>query len=527
MPSLLPLPTPEVVHRRRWLGLTVLCLSLFIVVVDNTILNTALPTLQTELSANSTDLKWMVDSFTLMFASLMLIGGAVGDRFGRREALAGGMAIFAFGSILASVWATSAEHVILCRAIMGVGAAFVMPATLSLIMAIFPESERSKAIAIWSGVSGLAVAAGPITGGWLLEHFWWGSIFLVNVPIAIGAIVAGFWLLPFSRDEHHPRLDLKGAAMSVVALAALVFGIIEGAEYGWTDGRVLSAFAIAVVVGSIFVVWELRCDHPMVQMQLFRNMRFTAANVSITFLFFGLFGSTFFLTQYLQFVQGLSPLEAGVRLSPMALAIVMVSPLSARVAAVLGTKFTVTGGLVLVGTGLLLTLRAENSTEYGPVLIALVTIGIGMGLTISPATDAIMGAVPSDKAGIGAAMNDTTRELGGALGVAVLGSVLSSSFRSSMNSTSAGDLPDDLREIATDSIGGALRVADGLGGNGAALADAARSSFVDAMHTSVIVGAAVALTGAVVALVFLPNRTAFKPASANATGHEPVEVRAS
>jgi EmrB/QacA subfamily drug resistance transporter len=527
MPSLIPLPTPEVVHRRRWLGLTVLCLSLFIVVVDNTILNTALPTLQNELSATSTDLKWMVDSFTLMFASLMLIGGAIGDRFGRREALAGGMVIFAIGSILASAWATTAGQVILCRAIMGVGAAFVMPATLSLITAIFPEAERAKAIAIWSGVSGLAVAAGPISGGWLLEHFWWGSVFLVNVPIAVIAIVAGFWLLPFSRDEHHPRLDLKGAAMSVVALAALVFGIIEGAEYGWTDARVLGAFAIALVVGAVFVAWELRCDHPMIQMELFKNMRFTAANVSITFLFFALFGSTFFLTQYLQFVQDLSPLEAGIRLSPMALAILLVSPTSARVAAALGTKYTVAGGLAFVGTGLLLTLRAENSTDYGPVLIALVILGIGMGLTISPATDAIMGAVPPDKAGIGAAMNDTTRELGGALGVAVLGSVLSSSFRSSMNSTVAAGLPEDLEEIATDSIGGALRVASGMGADGAALVDAARSSFVDAMHTSVVVGAVVALAGAVVALMFLPNRVAARTTPAGAEMNEPAAAAAS
>jgi EmrB/QacA subfamily drug resistance transporter len=482
-------------------------LSLFIVVVDNTILNTALPTLQNELSASSSDLKWMVDAFTLMFASLMLIGGAVGDRFGRREALAAGMLVFAIGSILAALWASTSTHVIICRAVMGIGAAFVMPATLSLITAIFPEHERAKAIAIWAGVSGLAVAAGPVTGGWLLEHFWWGSVFLVNVPIAVVSIAAGLWLLPFSRDEHHPRLDLRGAAMSVVALGALVFGIIEGAEYGWTDVRVLTAFAIAAVVGFAFVVWQLRCDHPMVQMALFRNMRFTAANVSITFLFFALFGSTFIFTQYLQFVQELTPLEAGLRLSPMALAILAVSPFSARIAASIGTKYTVTAGLSFVVAGLLLTLRTDTSTAYGPVLLALVVLGVGMGLTISPSTDAIMGAVPLDKAGIGAAMNDTTRELGGALGVAVLGSVLSSIYRSSMSTTVAADLPDDVADIATDSIGGALRVAGGVDDAAAALADAARSSFVDAMHVSVAVGAGVALVGAVIALVFLPNRT--------------------
>jgi EmrB/QacA subfamily drug resistance transporter len=526
MLTFMPAPTSERVHTRRWLSLAVLCLSLFIVVVDNTILNTALPTLQTELSATSTDLKWMVDAFTLMFASLMLIGGAIGDRFGRREALAIGMTIFGIGSVLAATWASTSNDVIVCRAIMGVGAALVMPATLSLITAIFPENERAKAIAIWSGVSGLAVAAGPITGGWLLEHFWWGSIFLVNVPIAIVAIVTGFWLLPFSRDEHHPRLDLRGAAMSVVALAALVFGIIEGAEYGWTDVRVLGAFAVALVVGAAFVAWQLRCDHPMIQMSLFRNMRFTAANISITFLFFALFGSTFFLTQYLQFVQDLSPLEAGVRLAPMALAILVISPMSARIAAAIGTKYTVAGGLALVVAGLLLTLRAENSADYGPVLLALVVLGIGMGLTISPATDAIMGTVPPDKAGIGAAMNDTTRELGGALGVAILGSVLSSSYRSTMESTVAADLPADASEIATDSIGGALRIAGDLGSDGAALADAARSSFVDAMHVSVTVAAGVALVGALVALVFLPNRSAAKTATPAASDDHILEVAA-
>jgi EmrB/QacA subfamily drug resistance transporter len=491
---------------RRWWGLGVLCLGLFIVVVDNTILNVALPTIQEDAGATAAQLKWIVDAFTLMFAGFMLVGGSIGDRFGRRSAFFGGLTIFAVASVVAAFWATSPSSLIGLRGVMGLGAALVMPATLSLIDSMFPAHERPKAIAVWAAVSGVAIAAGPLLGGWLLEHAWWGSIFLVNVPVAAVAIIAALMLVPNTRDPHAAKVDYVGASLSVSGLLVLVWGIIEGAEYGWTDGRILTAFVLAAVLLGTFIRWELRSDHPMVDVRLFRNPRFGASNGVMVLLFFALFGSTFFLTQHLQFVMGLRPLETGVRLMPLAVAVIIVSPLSPRLVSKIGTKATTATGMVLCGVGLWMTTGIQVDSGYGRVAAMLAIIGLGMGLTMPAATDAIMESVPTDQAGVGAAMNDTTRELGGALGVAVLGSILTSHYTTNVGDKFQG-LPAQAREVAEDSLGGAVRVAaKAPGDTGASLLAVARDAFVGAMHTTARVGAVAVIIGAAVAVALLPSR---------------------
>src|SRR6478752_8779762 len=309
-PALLPFDrSSRAYHRRYWI-LGVLCLALLIIIVDNSILNVAIPTLVRDLHATNSQLQWMVDSYTLVFACLLLTAGSLGDRFGRKGALQFGMAVFGLGSVL-SAMANSPEQLIATRALMGVGGAFIMPSTLSLITNVFPPEERGRAISYWAAIAGVGVALGPVSGGLLLEHFYWGSIFLVNLPIVVVALTAGAYLLPKSKDPSHPRLDLVGASLSIVGLLALVYGIIEGPTKGWTSTTIIAAFAIAVVVLSAFAWWELKSTHPMLNLQVFENPRFSAASLGIMLIFFAMFGSTFLLTQYLQSVMGFSALRAG------------------------------------------------------------------------------------------------------------------------------------------------------------------------------------------------------------------------
>ena len=308
-----PATTATEPYPRRWWALGVLSLSLILIGLDNTILNVALPTLSQDLHATDSQLQWIVDGYTLVFAGLLLTAGSLGDRFGRRKALFTGLIVFATGS-LAATWAGSAGQLTAARAVMGVGGAIIMPATLSVLTNVFVDArERAKAIGIWAAVSGLGIVLGPTAGGWLLEHFWWGSVFLINVPIAAAALISGYWLVPESRDPAAPRVDVLGAVLSVAGLGTLVWAIIEGADRGWTSAPILSAFAVAAVTLTAFVYWQHRCEHPMLDLRFFRDRRFTTACVAITLVFFGMFGTIFFLTQYLQFVLGYSPLEAGRR----------------------------------------------------------------------------------------------------------------------------------------------------------------------------------------------------------------------
>src|SRR5689334_6031721 len=319
------LPVDAAVYGRRWWILGVLCLSLLIVGIDGTIVNVALPSIVRELGASSSQLQWIVDAYTLVFASFLLLAGSLGDRYGRKTALTAGLIVFGIGS-LASALVGSPSALILTRAVQGFGAAFIMPSTLSILTNVFPSDERGRAIGIWAGVSGLGVAIGPITGGYLLEHFYWGAIFLVNIPVIAVALIAGTLLVPNSRDAHAPKLDLVGTVLSVSMLVTLLYGIIEGPNRGWTDPVIVGAFAVGALLLAAFIVWELRSDHPMLDVTFFKNPRFSAASIAVTLVFFALFGSLFFVSQYLQFVLGYDPLQAGVCLLPIAGALVIAAP---------------------------------------------------------------------------------------------------------------------------------------------------------------------------------------------------------
>jgi EmrB/QacA subfamily drug resistance transporter len=486
---------------RRWWTLVVLCVSLLVISLDNTILNVALPTLERDLGATSSQLQWIVDAYMLVFAGLLLTAGALGDRFGRRRALSAGLAIFGLGSALSAL-AGSAEMLIASRALMGVGGAFIMPSTLSILTATFPAHERAKAIGIWAGVSGLGIAIGPVAGGWIVEHADWSWIFLVNLPFVVAGLLAQRPLVPESKDPAAPRLDIPGFLLSTAGLTALVWGIIEAPEWGWTDGRILGAFAGALVALAAFAVWETRTTHPMLDVRLFRNRRFSAASGAITLSFFALFGAIFFLTQYLQLILGYAPFGAGLRVLPVAAGIILASPISAKLTVRAGAKVVVAAGLTLIAVGLLLMTGFEVDSSYGSVALSYVLLGMGIGLAMTPATDSVMGSLPLAKASVGSAVNDATRTTGGALGVAVLGSILSSGYRGDMDAVTAP-------AAAHDSLAGALGVAAHVGGPaGERLTAVAQQAFVNGMHSAVLVAAGIALAGALVALVFLPSREA-------------------
>jgi EmrB/QacA subfamily drug resistance transporter len=492
---------------RRWLVLGVMCLSLLLIVMDNTIVNVALPTLQRDLDASTTQLQWVVDAYILVFAGLLLTMGSLGDRFGRRGALAIGLAVMGAGSILSS-FANDANQLIATRALMGVGGAMIMPATLSIITNVFTNRrERAQAIAIWAATAGAAVAIGPVTGGWLLEHFWWGSVFLVNVPVVVVALVLGQLFVPTSRDPAAPPVDVVGALLSIAGLVVLVWGIIEGPG-GWTDPEILGAFALAAVLLGIFVVWERRARFPMLDMSFFRNPRFSAASAAIMLTFFAMFGSLFLLTQFLQSILGYTPLEAGIRLLPMAAVMMVISPLSAKVVERIGSKIVVATGLSVAAVGLIIASRLTAGASYPQVLTALVVLAFGMALVMPPATESIMGSLPLAKAGVGSAVNDTTRQVGGALGVAVLGSVMSSTYGPRVSDAISG-LPVSSEQATAihDQIGAAIRAAGEIGGEpGRMLADVASRGFADGMSTAFIIGAAALVLGAVIVALFLPAR---------------------
>lgn len=489
-------------YARRWHALAVLSLSLVVIGMDNTILNVALPTLVRELGASNSDLQWIVDSYVLVFAGLLLTMGAVGDRFGRRRALGIGLVLFAAASAT-SAWAGSAEILIGTRAAMGIGGALIMPATLSIITAIFPPDERGRAIAMWAAMAGLGIIIGPVVGGWLLESFWWGSVFLINLVVIAVALAAGAVYVPESRDPDATPLDPIGAALSIGGLSLLVFAIIEGPDNGWTAGITLTAFAIAAVLLVAFVAWERHATHPMLQTEFFRRPRFSAGAAAIATVFFALFGAIFLLTQHLQFALGYSALDAGIRITPIA-TLVLAAPSAARLAERIGAKLVVATGMTIVATSLGWLSTVGLADGYTPVGWSLAILGIGMGMTMAPATDAVMGALPLSKAGVGSAMNDTTRQVGGAVGVAVLGSILSSSYTTAID-PALTELPGPAATAASDSVGAALQIAKQAGPAGEQLAQAAREAFVVAMGDGMLVAAGMALFGALLTLVFLPS----------------------
>lgn len=506
--------TASLSRRRRWIALVVLCLSLLLAVVDNTIVNVAIPTLNRDLGASTTQLQWIVDAYTLVFSALLLAMGHFGDRFGRRRALQLGLVLFAATSGLAAL-ATTSGQLIGARALMGIGAALIFPATLAILVNIFTDpKERAAAIGVWTAVVGVAVAIGPITGGLLLEHFWWGSIFVVNIPVALIAIGLAAFLLPESRDPKVGPMDYPGLLLSASGVGLLVWGIIEGPSWGWTSLGTLGAFAGAAVLLTLFTVVERRRAHPLLDIALFRNARFSAASVSVATAFFALFGFIFLITQFLQLIQGFTPLQAGIRTLPFAVVTGAASPVAIALMHRFGSRAIVTVGLLVMAAGFAMAAFVRVDSPYvGIVLVSMVTIAAGLGLATSPATESIMGALPPEKAGAGSAVNDTTRELGGTLGVAVVGSVFLSVYSARViDGYRSLGLPAQFESVVRESMGGGLAVAARVPGDlGHQLEDIVKSSFIDGLVRGSIAAAIVVALGAIAAWLFLPARARSHP----------------
>ncbi len=497
---------------RRWIVLPVLCLSVFLVVVDNTIVNVALPTLNRTLGASITSLQWIVDAYSLAFAGLLLAGGGIGDRFGRKGTMQIGLVFFGLFSA-AAAWSSTTGTLISTRALMGVAAAFVFPASLAILTSVFPDpSERQKALGIWGATSGIAVAFGPIVGGALLEHFWYGSIFLVNVPIVMVTVIAGGILIPKLPKVAQHRFDLRGMVISTVGITLLVLAIIEGPQWGWASVGTLGCFAFAAVLLAAFALLELRTKGPLLDVRVFKIPRFTGGALSISVAFFCLFGFIFLITQYFQFVKGYSTLSAGLHTLPFAIVAAVFTPIAAVVALKVGTRLVVTMGLLLMGGGLVTAaFNSEANTAYwGPIVVAMVLLALGLSSITAPTAEAVMGSVADDQRGAAAGVNNTTRELGGTLGVAVFGSIFASSYAPRIISAFRPlPIPAGPKAEAHQSMAAALAVAaHAPHAARPALESIAFTAFHSGLRVACIAGAGVAVLGALAAFRLLPGRGA-------------------
>jgi EmrB/QacA subfamily drug resistance transporter len=488
---------------RKAAVLATVCAAVLAINLDTTIVNVALPSISRELSAGTRQLQWVVDGYNLAFAGLVLAAGSLSDRFGRRPALIAGLLGFAAASATGAL-VTSAGALVVSRFAMGSFAALIFPTTLSIISNTFRERrERAAALGIWGAVVGLGVAAGPIAGGVLLEHFYWGSVFWALVPLALVTAAAAYVLVPESRDPAVPGLDVPGLALSVAMLASLTYTIIEAPARGWSSVQTLGGFGLAAVVLVAFVLHERRTPNPMLDVSLFRDRRFSAASGSVTITFFALFGFIFLVTQYFQFVRGYGALSTGARILPVALSIAVASVVGAALAPRIGTKVVVTTGLVLFGASFLWISTTGATTPYAPVIVPqMVMMGLGMGLISTPATESILLVLPPARAGVGSAVNDATRELGGTLGVAVVGSVFSSVFGSHLAAGAFSALPGAALGRSQDSVGVARVVA----GGDPRLVAAYQDSFLAGLSTACIVVGLLCLAGAVAAALLLPGR---------------------
>jgi EmrB/QacA subfamily drug resistance transporter len=556
------------IHNRRWAILGVLVICLLVVILDNTILNVALKTIQQDLGASQSQMQWAVDAYALVFAGLLITWGVTGDRLGRKRILMLGMALFGATSALCS-FAGSPGTLIAFRALMGVGAAAVQPQTLSIIQNVFEPKERPKAIGIWAGASGAAIALGPIAGGALLKYFWWGSVFLINVPIVIVGLVAIIVLVPESRDPHPQRIDPYGVVLSIVALMVLVYGIIQGGNTNqWLRWNSLGAILLGLALMALFVYLEKRSTHPTIDVNLFRNRQFSAGTVAIALTFFALMGSTFYLAYYLQAVRGYTALAAGVALVAVAAAVMISAPLSARLSRRFGPRVVAGSGLTIFGLSMVSYAFSTRTMPQWAIEIQMFGMGLGMGLTMAPATNSIMSAVPREKAGAGSAVNNTVRQVAGALGVAILGSVLAVAFRSHLGSDAPATLAAQLDQPAavvsklpssaqvstyaksdtSESIGNVLEFvgnagaalqhrADLVGGTvppaqvaaqrqqaqqaiGVFVGDA-KDSFVSAMHVTSLFAGIFGLLGSLVAFIWLPGRREFAAQGTPTAAGEP------
>jgi EmrB/QacA subfamily drug resistance transporter len=500
-----------------------LLLAAFVINLDTTIVNVALPTLVRELHASTSQLQWVVDAFNLLFAASVLAAGSLSDRFGRKGMLLAGLSLFGAASLAGGLM-DSPGQLIAARAVMGVGAAMVFPATLSLISNVFTgRRERARAIGLWGAITGAAIALGPIVGGWLLQVSDWRSVFFAMAPVAAAAGILAVRYVPTSRDPQAPRTDRAGFVMSTAMIGVLVYTIIEAPDHGWGSIRTIGGLTASALLAAAFMAWERRAKHPMLDVTLFRNPRFTAASGSVAISFFALSGFIFLVTQYFQFVKGYGPLSTGVRLLPVAIFVAISSILGARLAVRLGTKLVVASGLFSMAVFYLWVSTSSPTTGYGTIAAQMVIGGIGMGLTSAPATEAIMGVVPKAKAGVGSAVNDATRLLGGTLGVAVIGSVYASLYAGRLTSALPAALPDTVLRAAHASVGAALAVAGRLGAAGhpllaATVHDAATSAFFHGFSAANYLAAGVAVAGGMMALALLP-------AQPTASGDETPDVQ--
>jgi EmrB/QacA subfamily drug resistance transporter len=494
---------------RKPLILASLLLAAFAINLDTTIVNVALPALVRELHASNTQLEWIVDAYNLMFAAFVLASGNLSDRLGRKGVLLTGLGVFGVATVAGGL-GNSPGELIAARAVMGLGAALIFPATLSLLTNVFTERrERARAIGLWGATTGVGIAVGPIVGGWLLEHYSWSSVFFALAPIAALAAVLVAWIVPTSRDPATPRADRPGLVLSTTAMALLIYTIIEAPNHGWDAPRSIAGFVLAAALLVAFVEWERRAPAPMLDVGLFRNLRFSAASGAVTITFFSLMGFIFLVTLYFQFLKGYGPLATGVRLLPVATMVGITSVLGTSLAVRAGTKLVVAGGMASLAAGLLWTSSASESTSYLTISGQMVLLGSGIGMTSAPATESIMGAVSSARAGVGSAVNDATRILGATLGVAIIGSIYASIYASRLTSGLTVDLPDTVASSAHRSVGDAFGAAAQLqAGDHADLArvlhDAASAAFFNGFETACLVAAAVSAAGAILAAALIP-----------------------
>ena len=499
----------ERARRSRWASLTVLCVAVLMVNLDNTILNVALPTLVEKLQATTDQLQWIVDAYSMVFGGLLLVAGSVADRYGRKRLFLVGLAVFGSGS-LGAAFSGSAGPLIAWRGLMGAGAAMTIPSGLSIVNDIFRDpGERARAIGIWAGTIGLGIAIGPVAGGLLLAHFWWGSVFLVNVPVVVAGLVGTALLVPDSRSAQPRRADPVGALLSIGGLGLILWAIIEGPVHGWSSPAVVGALLGGVLLFGGFVAWERRVGHPMLPLGYFRRPRFSVAMAALALGLFALTGGLFLQTQFLQFFLGYSPLGAGVRILPIAGLVAAGALVSARVVRVVGTKLTAAAGLLLLVGGLAQEAAvATTAVTYVAALPGMLLIGMGAGLLFPAATDSVLGALSQGDAGVGSAANSTAIQVGGALGVAVIGSVLSTRYQAAMTSILAGrGVPAAIAQQILGSLGGALAVARAIGGPlGAGLTAVARNSFMLGNRTAMLTAMAVTAVGLLLVLAALPSR---------------------
>jgi EmrB/QacA subfamily drug resistance transporter len=494
--------------RQRMMALMFVCLSLLVISLNNNTLNVALPSISKSLHASSSELQWVIDAYILVFAALLLTMGAIGDRFGRKRALEIGLATFAVGSVLAGM-STSILPLILLRGFLGIGGAIIMPATLSIISATFEDpKERSQAIALWAATFGLGIGIGPVMSGWLLMHFSWNSVFYINVPVVAAALIGTHIHIGESKDERAPPADLIGVLLSIIGLVSLLFAVIQAGVIGWKEPKILIALASAAIFLTGFAVWESRTKNPMLPLYLFKNRSFTGANIALTLIMFCMFGSSFFLSQYFQIILGYTALQTGLGLLPLAIAVVITSALSAKVSEKLGVKITVAGAILVVAIGLFYLAFVEGiGTSYETLLFGMIIVGIGLGTATGPATDSVMGAVPVSKAGVGSAMNDTTRELGGAMGVAVLGTISNRDFLGQINQLLILNLlPKEEYDLIRSGIVGAHQFASYIPFYPVQERFIAyvNEAFVYGMRDAMFVGATIMVLAAVLTYIFLP-----------------------